>query len=330
LYVLFIEIDPAQIDINVHPTKTEIKFQDERAMYAIIRSAVKRSLGRYNIAPTLDFNQETGFSQMITQQSPEDIVAPSIRVNPNFNPFAASVESAPSRHHMGQTREKIEQNWSGIHELLKSSPNTPNELTFDAALADPIPQIGEKQLVQLHQRFILSTIKSGFMLIDQQAAHERILYERFVQQLANKPGTSQQSLFPETVTLSAADAELVKELLPDIQALGFQIREFGKNAFVVEGVPADITSTASEVEVLEQLLEGFKNNQSALKLNKRDQLARTLAKNSAIKSGTQLNIEEMTTLIDELFACEMPQVSISGKPIIVTFSLEELLQKFEK
>jgi DNA mismatch repair protein MutL len=168
------------------------------------------------------------------------------------------------------------------------------------------------------------------MLIDQQAAHERILYERFVQQLANKPGTSKQSLFPETVTLSAADAELVKELLPDIQALGFQIREFGKNAFVVEGVPADISSTSSEVEVLEQLLEGFKNNQSALKLNKRDQLARTLAKNSAIKSGTQLNIEEMTTLIDELFACEMPQVSISGKPIIVTFSLEELLQKFEK
>ena len=330
LYVLFIEIDPAQIDINVHPTKTEIKFQDERAMYAIIRSAVKRSLGRYNIAPTLDFDQETGFSQMITQQAPEDIVAPSIRVNPNFNPFATSVESAPSRHHMGQTREKIEQDWSGIHEQLKTTPNTPNELYFGTALADPILQIGEKQLVQLHQRFILSTIKSGFMLIDQQAAHERILYERFVQQLANKPGTSQQSLFPETVTLSAADAELVKELLPEIQALGFQIREFGKNAFVVEGVPADISSTASEVELLEQLLEGFKNNQAALKLNKRDQLARTLAKNSAIKSGTQLNIEEMTNLIDELFACEMPQIAISGKPIIVTFSLEELLQKFEK
>jgi DNA mismatch repair protein MutL len=330
LYVLFIEIDPAHIDINVHPTKTEIKFQDERAMYAIIRSAVKRSLGRYNIAPTLDFNQETGFSQMITQQAPEDIVPPSIRVNPNFNPFAASVESVPSRRHMGQTREKIEQDWSGIHEVIKSIPHRPAALNFGAEEEPNLTKSGDNQIVQLHQRFILSTIKSGCMLIDQQAAHERILYERFVQQLANKPGTSQQSLFPETVTLSAADAELVKELLPDIQALGFQIREFGKNAFVVEGVPADISSTASEVELLEQLLEGFKNNQAALKLNKRDQLARTLAKNSAIKSGTQLNIEEMTTLIDELFACEMPQVSISGKPIIVTFSLEELLQKFDK
>jgi len=330
LYVLFIEIDPAQIDINVHPTKTEIKFQDEKAMYAIIRSAVKRSLGRYNIAPTLDFNQETGFSQMITQQSPEDIVAPSIRVNPNFNPFAASVESAPSRQHMGQTREKIEQDWSGIHEVLKSVSHQPAALNFGTEDEQIFTKAGEKQIVQLHQRFILSTIRSGCLLIDQQAAHERILYERFVQQLATKPGTSQQSLFPETVTLSATDAELVKELLPDIQALGFQIREFGNNAFVVEGVPVDISSTASEVEVLEHLLEGFKNNQAALKLNKRDQLARTLAKNSAIKAGIRLNIEEMTALIDELFACEMPQVSLSGKPIIVTFSLEELLQKFQK
>jgi DNA mismatch repair protein MutL len=330
LYVLFIEIDPAQIDINVHPTKTEIKFQDEKAMYAIIRSAVKRSLGRYNIAPTLDFNQETGFSQMITQQSPEDIVAPSIRVNPNFNPFAASVESAPSRQHMSQTREKIEQDWSGIHEVLKSVSHQPAALNFGTEDEQLFVKAGEKQIVQLHQRFILSTIRSGCLLIDQQAAHERILYERFVQQLATKPGTSQQSLFPETVTLSATDAELVKELLPDIQALGFQIREFGNNAFVVEGVPVDISSTASEVEVLEHLLEGFKNNQAALKLNKRDQLARTLAKNSAIKAGIRLNIEEMTALIDELFACEMPQVSLSGKPIIVTFSLEELLQKFEK
>lgn len=330
LYVLFIEIDPAQIDINVHPTKTEIKFQDEKAMYAIIRSAVKRSLGRYNIAPSLDFNQETGFSQMITQQAPEDIVAPSIRVNPEFNPFAPATETVPSRHHMGQTREKIAQDWSGIHQVLKSTPHRPTTLDFTSTDDTPLPKPGDKQIVQLHQRFILSTIKSGFMLIDQQAAHERILYERFVQQLATKPGVSQQSLFPETVTLSVADAELVKDLLPDIQALGFQIREFGKNAFVVEGVPADISSTASEVELLEQLLEGFKNNQAALKLNKRDQLARTLAKNSAIKAGAILSSEEMTSLIDELFACEMPQVSISGKPIIITFSLEELLQKFEK
>jgi DNA mismatch repair protein MutL len=168
------------------------------------------------------------------------------------------------------------------------------------------------------------------MLIDQQSAHERILYERFQQQLANRQGISQQSLFPQTVSLQTADFELVNELLPDIQALGFQIREFGKNTFVVEGVPAEIADKASEVELLEHLIEGFKSDQQGLKLSKRDQLARTLAKNAAIKAGTPLSADEMNVLIDELFACELPNQSLNGKPVIVTFSLEDILQLFEK
>ena len=168
------------------------------------------------------------------------------------------------------------------------------------------------------------------MLIDKQAAHERILYERFLEQLENRQGVSQQSLFPQTVSLNAADFELIRDLLPDIQALGFQIREFGKNTFVVEGVPADIAGTASEVELLEHLIEGFKNNQSALKLNKRDSLARSLAKNSAIKPGTVLSAEEMNVMIDELFACQMPNTALNGKAVIVTFSLEDILQQFDK
>lgn len=335
LYVLFIDIDPNQIDINVHPTKTEIKFQDEKALYAIIRSAVKRSLGRYNIAPTLDFNQETGFSRMITPQAPEDIVAPSISFNPDYNPFQteAQVSSSSSRN-LGQTKEKVDRDWASMYEIGQAVQAQTQELAFEPEQGKSITgaseKISDKQLVQLHQRFILSTIKSGFMLIDQQAAHERILYERFLSQLENHQGVCQQSLFPQTVSLNAADFELVKDLMPDIQALGFQIREFGKHTFVVEGVPADISTNASEVELLEHLIEGFKNNQSSLKLDKRDNLARTLARNTAIKAGINLSAEEMNALIDELFACQMPQVGLSGKPIIVTFSLEELLQKFEK
>lgn len=333
LYVLFIDIDPTQIDINVHPTKTEIKFQDEKALYAIIRSAVKRSLGRYNIAPTLDFNQETGFSRMITPQAPEDIVAPSISFNPDYNPFQTESQTSSSRN-LGQTKEKVDRNWASLYEIGEAVQAQTQELAFETeqviSTSLAAKKVGDKQLVQLHQRFILSTIKSGFMLIDQQAAHERILYERFLTQLENHQGVCQQSLFPQTVSLTAADFELVKELLPDIQSLGFQIREFGKNTFVVEGVPADISTNASEVELLEHLIEGFKNNQSTLKLDKRDNLARTLARNTAIKNGAILSTEEMNALIDELFACQMPQVALSGKPIIVTFSLEELMQKFEK
>jgi DNA mismatch repair protein MutL len=336
LYVLFIDIDPSKIDINVHPTKTEIKYQDERAIYAIIRSAVKRALGKYNISPTLDFNQETGFSRMITQQAPEDIVQPQIAFNPDFNPFAKSIEKEiPYLRNSEPAHKAVSKNWGSLYDIIKTPEvevttlNLPGHKTIEVD-SKAVQKTGERQIFQLHNRLIISQIRSGFMMIDQQAAHERILYERFLQQLENRQGASQQSLFPQTVTLNPGDFELVRDLLGDIQALGFQIREFGKNTLIIEGIPADIGSNISEVEILEHLIEGFKNNQSALKLNKRDNLARTLARNTAIKAGVNLSCDEMNLMVDELFACEVPNASLSGRPIIITYTLEELLQKFEK
>ncbi len=188
---------------------------------------------------------------------------------------------------------------------------------------------GGRQIFQIHNQYILSQIKSGFMLIGQQAAHERILYERFLGQLENHSGVSQQSLFPQSVTLSSGDFELLRQLLPDIRALGFDIREFGKNTVVVEGIPADLNNV-SEHALLERLLEGFKNNLAILKLDKRDNLARSLARNAAIKTGTNLSLEEMNLLIDQLFACQMPNLALNGKPIISTFTLNELSERFER
>lgn len=167
------------------------------------------------------------------------------------------------------------------------------------------------------------------MLISQQAAHERVLYERFLQQLQTHSGVSQQSLFPQSVTLNSSDFELLRELLPDVRALGFDIREFGKNTVVVEGIPADLNNVGEE-KLLEQLLEGFKNNLAILRLDKRDNLARSLARNAAIKAGTRMSLEEMNLLIDQLFACQMPNVALNGKPVISTFTLTELLERFEK
>ena len=335
LYALFIDIDPSKIDINVHPTKTEIKYQDEKAIYAIIRSAVKRSLGKYNISPTLDFNQETGFSQMITPKAQQDIVPPQISFDPHFNPFseAKNEREIPFLRNSGEERKNVSKNWGSLYEIVQPEAKQEKfELSGNRNLEIENQNIQStgKQIFQLHNRFIISQIKSGFMLIDQQSAHERILYERFSKQLESRQGASQQSLFPQTVTLNSGDFELVKDLLPDIQSLGFQIREFGKNTVIIEGVPADIGTNISEVEMLEHLIEGFKNNQSALKLNKRDSLARALARNTSIKSGLSLSSEEMNILIDELFACEMPNISLSGKPVISTFTLEELIQRFEK
>jgi DNA mismatch repair protein MutL len=339
LYVLFIEIDPSKIDINVHPTKTEIKYQDEKAIYAIIRSAVKRSLGRYNITPSLDFDQENSIEHLITQKPFEQIVAPVIQFNPDFNPFAAKgteqrSSAGPSQAYARDNNRSapIPQNWDTLYEISKKEESLQHEIHTEKFIAideQEISKISERQFFQIHNRFIMSQIKSGFMLINQQAAHERILYERFLQQLQNHSGVSQQSLFPQSLTLNSADFELLKELLPDIRALGFDIREFGKNTVVVEGIPADLNN-ASEHELLEHLLEGFKNNLTILKLDKRDNLARSLARNAAIKAGTKLSSEEMNLLTDQLFACQMPNIALNGKPVISTFTLNELLERFEK
>jgi DNA mismatch repair protein MutL len=333
LYVLFIDIDPAKIDVNVHPTKTEIKYLDEKSIYAIIHSAVKRSLGRFNISPTLDFNQETAFSNMITPKAPEDIVPPSISFNPDFNPFGAPKTASPKTTYFKEQYQpkEVSQNWSSLYQITNYSQPEQTTIELNDDKNEELVAASNKQYMQIHNRYIVSQIKSGVMVIDQQAAHERILYERFLLHLEDRKGASQQSLFPQTVNLSAGDFELAKSLLDDIKSLGFDVREFGKNTLIIDGIPVDLGSTnINETQLFEDLIEGFKNSQQELKLDKRDALARSMARNSAIKAGTALSQQEMNNLIDELFACKTPNFSINGKPAIQTITLAELAQKFEK
>ncbi|RZK74760.1 MAG: DNA mismatch repair endonuclease MutL [Pedobacter sp.] len=338
LYVLFIDIDPAKIDVNVHPTKTEIKYLEEKSIYAILHSAVKRSLGRFNISPTIDFDQETGFSAMITHKAPEEIVPPSISFNPDFNPFAAETPvregayASFSKNYGGSgSMSPSTKNWGSLYEIAKEQSVEQHSLKLNEEERHEQHIPAQKQLMQLHNRYIISQIKSGLMLIDQQAAHERVLYERFILHLEDRKGASQQSLFPQTVTLSPNDYELAKSLLDDIKSLGFEVREFGKNTLVIEGIPVDLGSANfNETQLFEHLIEGFKNSQQDLKLDKRDALARSMARNSAIKVGTVLGQEEMNTLIEQLFACKTPNFSISGRPVIQTIGLMELDKKFEK
>jgi DNA mismatch repair protein MutL len=340
LYVLFIEIDPANIDVNVHPTKTEIKYLDEKSIYAILHAAVKRSLGRFNISPTIDFNQETGFSGMITPIAPEEIVPPSISFNPDFNPFAEEKPVARENAYASFTKSygggsgampHSTKNWGSLYEIANHSAAEQSIMDLPGNIPEDDFAPVQKQLMQLHNRYIISQIKSGLMVIDQQAAHERILYERFLLHLEDRKGASQQSLFPQTVTLSPNDYELAKSLLDDIRSLGFDVREFGKNTLVIEGIPVDLGSTnVNETQLFEHLIEGFKNSQQELKLDKRDGLARSMARNSAIKGGTVLGQAEMNTLIEQLFACKTPNFSISGKNVIQTIGLTELDKKFDK
>lgn len=330
LYVLFIAMDPANIDVNVHPTKTEIKYLDEKSIYAILHSAVKRSLGKYNISPTIDFDQETGFSAMISPKAPEDIVPPAIQFNPNFNPFAS--ETPAKRDYSGAKSypaSPVSANWQQLYAITEQKEAEQVRMPLDEGSPESEPVPAAQQLIQLHNRYILSPIKSGLMLIDQQAAHERILYERFLGHLENRKGLSQQSLFPQTVTLSPNDYELAKSLLDDIRSLGFDLREFGKHTLVIEGVPVELAeSHLQETKLFEQLIEGYKNSQQSLKLDRREALAKSMARNGAIKAGVSLSLSEMQTLIEELFACSMPNISIYGKPVVQTIPLNEIAQKF--
>lgn len=342
LYVLFIDIDPSKIDINVHPTKTEIKYEDEKAIYAIIRSAVKRSLGRYNIAPSLDFEQETGFSNMITPKPLDEIIVPTVSFNPDFNPFepdqVTKTTFSRSDNYMAgfERKSAIPQNWDTLYQITEQDVSMQLPLEHEQQersihqLSRVPSQVTTKQFFQIHNRFIVSQIHSGVMLIDQQAAHERILFEQFKSQLDQHKGLSQQSLFPQSIDLNPSDNELMQDLLEDIQSLGFQIRSFGKNSYIIDGIPADLGTGIDERKIIEQILEDYKNNLSDFKIEKRENLAKSLARNAAIKPGTFLDNNAISELIDQLFACESPNISIFGKPIVITITLQELLEKFSK
>jgi DNA mismatch repair protein MutL len=344
-YFLFLDIDPSTIDINIHPTKTEVKFEDERALYAIIHSSVKQSLGKYNIAPSLDFEQETSFNVPLHPE--KEITAPIISTNKDYNPFNESSETAtaPKTNTSGnqlyqQSREKKNtENWQELYKVnLEVSSNAfenqeetvePSANLFDKADGTKVDPAETKVTYQLHKKYILTHLKSGFMVIDQQKAHERILYEQLIVSLAHNKGMSQQELFPETIEFSITDYQLLLEMEDEIKALGFDIADFGNNTIAVNGIPAD-AKNANAKELLESLLEQFKFNVANYKLSKRDNLAQSLARSMSIKPGQVLTTVEMNALVDQLFACEVPYYSPGKKPTIVTFTLEELDKRFEK
>lgn len=341
LYVLFIDLDPAHVDINVHPTKQEIKFDDERILYAFVQSAVKHALAQFNVTPTLDFNLDPGIqhldavSKPFTEQQQQQSTSGSL-----YKTFTQANQA-----HMIDKSSNLK-HWKDVYEIGKSDfnrslPDTPapngndNGFVNRPSTASVIDERWQeaatdtKVPVQVHQQYILSQIKSGFILIDQQAAHERILYERYQRALQEKPMPTQQSLFPQTLQLLPADAALISEMLPDLQVLGYDMEPFGNHTFVVRGTPADIQS-GNEQASIEGLLEQFKHFSTELKVSKREQLTRSMARNNAIPAGKVLGTREMQNIIDELFACSMPNVSPGGKYTYISFKLADITRMFER
>jgi len=333
-YFLLLDVDPKTIDINIHPTKTEVKFEDEKAIYAYLRAAIKKSLGQFNIAPSLDFNQEAHLYNMPLKPADGIYKQPIIKIDPNYNPFKTDTSRGVE---ISERELSNRANWEKMYsrhadtqlefEIKKEEENT--QQTINTDWDNELHESNLKSSYQLHNKYILTHIKTGFMVIDQQGAHERILYERIIDAFEKNKSATQQELFPKTIELNTSDFALVKELQPEIQSMGFDISEFGKNTFVIHGIPADTADTDS-VALLEGLIENYKQNLMELKSDKKENLARSMARNRAIKSGKNLTQEEMNNLIDELFACKMPYSTPNCKPTITTFSSEDLDKRFKK
>lgn len=351
LYVIFIDIDPGRIDINVHPTKQEIKFEDDRLIYNYLKVAIRHSLGKYRVTPTLDFDQEGSFSSV--RMKP---VAPG---RPTIRTFRSGEKGTPSNptspgsgsfsHGSESQRESNNlQNWEKLFEGLDEfseqesgsagtdensevttiESNWSSDPTLDAHKGGGMSKT-QREPYQIHATYIASPIKSGFILIDQQAAHERILYERYLEALQDKQATTQKQLFPKTFSLPPLDAGLLQEILPQINLLGYDIKEFGTHTFVIHGIPADAKVKGQEEAAIDSLLEQYKNNLD-LKLGTNENIARSTARSNAIKRGQSLSSAEMQTLIDQLFACQLPFKSPTGRNCFLTFELDELAKRFEK
>ncbi len=316
-YVLFIEIDPKHIDVNVHPTKTEIKFDDERAVYAVVKASVKLALGTHNLAPAIDFHSDINIvnklSQNITNEQYFNEQFTSSLNRSNLHNWEKLFEDVPTESKLFQKSEPI------------------NTLRFESSINQQ-EGTAEKQetgaVFQFQNKYFVRAAKSGLMIIDQQAAHERVLFEKYTRRLKGGAGNSQQSLFPQTITLSPADFALAMEIENELISLGFRFEVFGKSALLVSGVPVGCGS--NEKELFEGLIEQFKRNQSELELPIRDNLAMALARRTSVKSGQKLGLEEIESIVEGLFSCSKPNFSPDGRPTFFTFETSKIESYFTR
>lgn len=325
-YFLFLEIDPENIDVNIHPTKQEIKFEDEKLIYNYLRVTVRQALGKFSNTPLLDLETNTPFDQMIhfSRQN---------REFPSSGPRTTSGGFEPDRNDWQQLYKDL---WPGkpnpADELITESgfnPDVSPGLQGDTGVGlhqnDDFLSINLP--IQVHNSYILSQIKSGFILIDQKSAHERILYEKYLTALENSHMPSQQELFPVSLELNPEKAAILLELGPKLNDLGFLVEEFGRNSFIIKGWPAGLQAGTDGRELIIQIIEDYAENLE-FQLGINENLARSFAVNASVKRGKRLSTDEMQLLIDELFACENPYNSPIGRKCFITYDLNEISRKF--
>jgi DNA mismatch repair protein MutL len=339
-YVLFIDLDPAQIDINVHPTKQEIKFEDEKIVYAFIHAAIKHALAQFSITPALEFDLDINIQQLDAVAKPftedKQQAATSSELYKNFT-------QKNQAHFIDPVNKSELKHWRDFYESPGADPQPPKfESLLDSikgtgsedAFGQPVINKGQHlqllpdaPMLQMHQSYIVVTTTRGFIVVQQQLAHERILYERFSDAFKGKTMAVQRSLFPVTLHFATQDAVLLSDLLEELHLLGYQIEPFGKDAFVVQGTPADL-ETGDEKKAIENLLEQYKNFSSDVKFSKREKLIRAMTYQQAVKSGKILTQKEMQQLVNDLFACAQPNITAGGNPTYIEFKNDYLEKLF--
>ena len=332
-YFIFMEVDPQTIDVNIHPTKTEINFQDIKSIYAILYAAVKQSIGKFNLSPSLDFEVEQSINYTAIPEN-QPIRQPTITINPDYNPFEKKSEPQTKFTFPIKQSPSIQ----GWQELYAKSPQIAEIIEFprignESQGESWIDQTGEsvvgrKKSFQVEGTFLVTHTHTGIIVIDQQHAHERILYERFLSKEPADHSPGQHQLIPQTITLSPDDAQLILEWQDHFKAMGFEINDFGKGTFVIQTIPMNI-ETSNIGLFIESLLESLKSSGQENKFSQNQVMAKSLAMKLSIKRGKKLHQEEIDSLIENLFACMVPDMSPDGKPTMVILSYEELNKKFK-
>ena len=340
-YYLNLTVNPQTIDINIHPTKTEIKFDDEHTLYAILRSAVKHSLGQFNIAPVLDFDRDANLD---TPYSYEQKGMPSVEVDRSFNPFkedtppTKTVASSSGGSFSSPSFKKDSgASWEGLYVGLESK-GTKTTTDFSEIHFESQPQtesffkneneVEQKQTTyQLNNKFIISTIKSGMLVIDQHRAHQRVLYEDFLRHITIKEGVSQQLLFPLELHFSNQEIALINQLKEDLESTGFIFQSIENETVQITGVPVNVPESEVSI-ILEQLISDVENEVPDSNFSATDLLAKSMAKSLAIKTGQSLTNPEQEHLVNRLFGCKEPNVSPTNKTTFVTMTVDELDKKF--
>jgi len=321
-YFLYLTVPTKSIDINIHPTKTEIKFDDEKTLYAILRSTIKHSLGQYNIAPVLDFERSTSFDTPYDFKS-KSTQSPKVSVNPDFNPFKS--ESASQKSMNFPFKRETAQQWESLYtgidvQNIEVETEVINKSLFSEEKSN-------SKTYQIHNKYIVSSIKSGIVYINQNLAHQRILYEEFLENITVKEAMSQQLLFPLEINFNKTDIQLIKEIKEDLESIGFLFDNILEDTIIIKGIPVTIIESQITI-IIEQLLEDIKNDVPDTSFSQLDMMSKSLAKSLAIKTGTKLDLKEQEEIVNKLFNCKQPDLSPFGKTTFVTINIDEIDKKF--